>query len=100
MLAVVGLMLAGVAAGALLRRRGLPWTGRAVTCLVCLLLFLMGVEVGGNPRLIGGLRALGAEALVLAAASTLGSVVAAWALGRLLRRGGRGGTGRREEAEP
>ena len=50
--------------------------------LIWLLLFLLGVEVGGNPRIIQGIATLGAEALVLGVAGIVGSAVLAWTLWR------------------
>jgi uncharacterized membrane protein YbjE (DUF340 family) len=44
---------------------------------IILLLFLMGVEIGGNERIMQNLTSLGVEALVIAVAATLGSIVAA-----------------------
>lgn len=44
---------------------------------IVLLLFLMGVEIGGNDRIVQNLTSLGVEALVIAVAATLGSLVAA-----------------------
>lgn len=85
-------MLAGIAAGYLLRRRRVPGLPGAITCLIWLLLFLLGWEVGSNGPLVEALPRLGGEALLLSAGGTLGSVVAAWALWRVaVRRRGKEG---------
>ena len=47
-----------------------------------LLLFLLGIEVGGNPRIVNGLQTLGLEAIVLTIGGCAGSVLFAWALWR------------------
>lgn len=80
MLKIVSIMLAGILAGYLLRGRRLPALGRVVTALIWALLFLLGVEVGGNQRIVSGIQTLGLEALLLTIAGCAGSVLCAWAL--------------------
>jgi hypothetical protein len=48
------------------------------------LLFILGVEVGGNEQIIKGLHTIGIEAIILTLGGTLGSVIAAWALWKAL----------------
>ena len=69
----------GIAAGYVLRKRfsGACDTvqtlqGRLITYLIWLLLFLLGVEVGGNEQIIKALPTLGVEALLLSAATVVG----------------------------
>lgn len=80
-------MLTGVAAGYLLRRRFRLRIQGIITVLIWLLLFILGVEVGSDERIISALHTLGAEALLLAVGGTLGSVWAAWGLWRWAGRG-------------
>ena len=77
MFTVIGLMFAGMAAGFLLRKRRLGFVHPAITLLIWALLFLLGVEVGGNEAIIRSLHTIGLEALVLTLGGTLGSVTAA-----------------------
>lgn len=92
MFIVIGFMLAGIAAGYLLRRCRVRGLSQAVTALIWLLLFLLGWEVGNNRQLMAALPRLGGEALLLSTAGTLGSVLAAWALWTVMRRkAGKGG---------
>ena len=93
MFTVIGFMLAGIAAGDLLRRHALRGVSQAITVLIWALLFLLGWEVGSNHRLLEALPRLGGEALVLSAGGTLGSVLAARALWKVVgqRRGKEGG---------
>ena len=59
---------------------------RAILGTVALLLFLMGVSVGGNRTLLAGLSSLGSDALILAIAGTLGSVwVGTWVYRKALK---------------
>lgn len=77
MFIVIGIMLAGIATGFLLRNRKLPGLSQLTMGLIWLLLFLLGLEVGHNETLIQNLHALGLEALLLAVAGVLGSAIAA-----------------------
>lgn len=86
MFVVIGCMLAGVLTGFILRRRRLGRIGTVITVLIWLLLFLLGVEVGGNEQVIKGLPTLGAEALLIAVVATLGSCLPALGLWKLVSR--------------
>jgi uncharacterized membrane protein YbjE (DUF340 family) len=44
---------------------------------VCALLFVMGVSVGSNEQIVKNLPTLGTQALILAVAGTVGSLLAA-----------------------
>ncbi len=80
MLKVVAIMLSGMAVGFLMRKRRLRVVPHAVTVLIWLLLFFLGVEVGENPQVVGGIHDLGLEALWLAMAGIAGTVLFSWAL--------------------
>ena len=77
MFTVIGLMLAGMLAGFLLRKHALEFIRPTITVLIWALLFLLGVEVGGNEDILRGLHTIGLEAVVLTLGGTLGSVAAA-----------------------
>ena len=68
MFRIILIMAAGIGAGWLLRRRRLTWLGRVTDALIWVLLFLLGVEVGGDERIIRGMASLGLEALVISTA--------------------------------
>ena len=91
MLKVVAIMFCGIAVGFLMRKRQLRVVPHAVTVLIWLLLFFLGVEVGENPQVINGIRDLGVEALWLASAGIVGTVLFSWALWRWVntRKGGK-----------
>ncbi len=86
MLKIVMIMLCGIGTGYLLRNKKLGAIGRIITALIWVLLFLLGIEVGGNPRIVDGLRTLGLEAVLLALAGCVGSIFFAWALWRMVNR--------------
>ena len=86
MFTVISLMLGGVVIGALLRKRDCSWTSKAITVLIWLLLFLLGVEVGGNKKIIAALPVLGLDAFAISVASTIGSCVCAWLLWKFIQK--------------
>ena len=86
MLKIVMIMLCGIGTGYLLRNKKMSFIGRVITALIWVLLFLLGIEVGANPRIINGLQTLGLEAIVLTIAGSLGSTIFAWALWRYVCR--------------
>ncbi len=98
MLTVISIMLIGIVAGYLLRRHRITCISRVITVLIWALLFLLGVEVGSDSRIVQGLWSLGLRAVVISALCTLGSCAAAWALWRLIRRSP-AASPRRQDAE-
>ena len=98
MFVVILFIFLGILSGYLLRKKALVgneakmgrvarWQGHIVTWLIWLLLFLLGIEVGSNDRIISALPTLGVEALVLSVAATLGSCLLAWGLWRMVKGG-------------
>ena len=77
MFTVIGLMLGGMCLGFLFRKHRLPQVNRIITVLIWVLLFLLGIEVGGNEKIIKGLATLGVEAFGITLAAVLGSCLAA-----------------------
>ena len=80
MFVIIVIMLLGIGVGFLLRKNNLSSIGNFITGLIWLLLFLLGVDVGGNKTIIQGLHTLGMEALLLTIGGMLGSVILAWGL--------------------
>lgn len=80
MLIIVLIMLCGIAVGYLLRNRNTGHLSSVTTVLIWLLLFLLGIEVGGNPRIVSGIQTLGAEALLLTIGGGMGTVAFSWLL--------------------
>ena len=86
MFIVIGIMFAGIGIGYLMRRQSLPWINQAITTLIWLLLFLLGIEVGHNEQIIRSLPTLGVEAFTIAIVCVLGSCLAAWGLWKYVNR--------------
>ena len=89
MLIIVSIMLCGITLGYLLRGKPMGAIYKIITVLIWALLFLLGIEVGSNPKIIGGLQTLGVEALLLTIGGSIGSVLAAWALWNHVSKGGK-----------
>lgn len=89
MFTVLAIMLAGILAGYGLRNRSfIRLTGKAISVMICVLLFLLGVAVGADRQIVDRLSDLGGQAAILSLGATAGSVAAAWGLYRLIRRKG------------
>ena len=86
MFAVFGFLAGGLIAGWFLRRRRFAWTGRLSVFLIWLLLFLLGLEAGGNRMVMQSLPSLGLEALGVAVACAAGSCVMALLLWTFVRK--------------
>ena len=80
MLVIFAVIIGGIATGRLLIGRRLAFVPRLITVIIWALLFLLGVEVGSDPAVVGSLATLGGAALAIFALS-----VAAWLLWRRIR---------------
>ena len=80
MLIIVAIMLCGIAVGYLLRNWDTRFISHVFTALIWLLLFLLGIEVGSNPRIVMGMQTLGIEALLLTIGGAVGTTLCAWLL--------------------
>ena len=86
MFTIIGLMFSGILVGWVTRRFNLRAIHSLITGLIWLLLFLLGIEVGSNEKIISGLHTLGIEAVILTLGGTLGSVICAWILWKMIYR--------------
>ena len=84
MFIIIGIMLTGMLVGYLLRNKRLLWIHKIITLLIWTLLFLLGIDVGGNEAIIKGLHTLGLEAIIITLTAVTGSVLYAWGLWYLL----------------
>ena len=80
-------MFAGVLVGWLLKGwKPVGLSGKAVSAVIWVMLFLLGAEIGMNRELLRSLSSIGLQALLFAAAGICGSVIASVLLYRLLFR--------------
>lgn len=91
MFRILFLLLTGIGAGYLLRRR--PFTHKTETGVqvtIAALLFVFGCSIGSNRQLMQSLGQHGGQALLIAALATAGSLAAGWAAQRFIfGKGGR-----------
>ena len=73
MFIIIGLMLTGILLGYLLRKQNLNKIHTVITLLIWLLLFILGIEVGGNEQIVKGLHTIGLEGVSLTKGGTGGS---------------------------
>lgn len=86
MFVAIGLMFLGILLGFLLRGRRLAAAlSRCVAPAIVLLLFALGISVGGNNTLMGALPELGSAALLLTLFGVGGSFVCALCIRRFFR---------------
>lgn len=78
MLTVIGLMVAGILLGYLLRERSWKGVPRLISAAILLLLFLLGITVGADESIMDNLGTIGKDALVITLAAVAGSVLCAW----------------------
>lgn len=82
MVIVIGLMIAGIVIGYILRERNLKIVHELITWAIFLLLFLLGITVGANKDVMDNLGTIGYEALLITLAAVSGSVFCAWCVYR------------------
>ena len=71
-------MFLGIAIGYLVRKaRWVQAVGTTTMITIVALLFVLGGEIGANEMVMRNLVGLGGEALIIAVAATIGSLVAA-----------------------
>ena len=87
MLVIFAVIIGGIITGRLLSSWRLVFVSRMITVIIWLLLFLLGLEVGSDPAVVGGMATLGRTAFVIFACSVAGSICMSWLLWCCVRRG-------------
>ena len=85
-LIILSILAGGIGIGFLLRKRVRLQLTPVVNVLIWLLLFILGVKVGSDERIVRGLATLGVEALIVAVVAMVGSCAAAAVLWKIVRR--------------
>ena len=86
MLVIFAVIIGGIITGRLLSSWRLVFVSRMITVIIWLLLFLLGLEVGSDPTVVGGMATLGRTAFVIFACSVAGSICMSGLLWRCVRR--------------
>ena len=83
MLHILLILLLGILAGALLRRRSIKFhEERSMTIPLLLLIFFMGASIGASPDVRGSAVMIGYQSIIFAVLTVLGSVGGALLLRR------------------
>lgn len=85
MLLVIGLLIAGIILGVLLRERkkAVKVFAKLTDGTIFLLLFFLGVSVGRNEQVINNFQKIGLQSFVITILATLGSVLASYLVYRI-----------------
>lgn len=87
MLLILLLLVVSVCVGSLLRKcRVLRHLGQTATWTVWLLIFVFGINLGSNDVIVNDFARFGLTAMILSLAGIVGSVLAAWGIGRYIDR--------------
>lgn len=79
MFTIIGTMFTGVALGYIFRNMSfIKNTEKTISYTIILLLFVMGVSIGSNEKIIENLGTFGWQAAIIAISATCGSILAAW----------------------
>ena len=91
MFKIIAIMFLGIAIGYLVRKqRWVSAVGTTTMITIVVLLFVMGGEIGGNEVVMSNLVGLGGEALLIAVAAALGSLIMARIIYKAFFKGERG----------
>lgn len=73
MLVLFAVIFGGIVTGRLLQSRRLAFVSRLIAVIIWALLFLLGLEVGSDPAVVGGMATLGRTAFVIFVFSVAGA---------------------------
>ena len=77
MFTIIGTMFTGIILGYIFRNLDFL-KKKTISYTIILLLFIMGLSVGANDRIIENLGSFGWQAAIIAFSATCGSIIAAW----------------------
>lgn len=84
----LGIMFTGILLGriltALIKKEIQNYIKIPTILSILLLLFLLGVSIGGNPQLFASLPYLGLDAIIIIAFCLAGSIIVSWLLTRFI----------------
>ena len=97
-LLILGFLAIGVIAGLIFRKKKIRGLSHTTMWLICLLLFMLGMEIGNNREALSRLDELGMTALIFTIGSVVGSLLLSWLLWRYMNRK-KGGKTKGEKAD-
>ncbi len=83
---IIGAMIVGVLFGWILRNKKLAFISPTTMTLVCILLFVLGVQIGSNKQAIKELGTLGVPTILITVCAMGGSIVMGWLLWKIMNR--------------
>ena len=86
MFTAITIMFIGMLLGRLLRSTVKFSLSPYIMVVICLLLFVLGLEIGFNEKLLAEFAHIGTSAMVISTMAVVGSVVAAGIFYRIIRR--------------
>ncbi len=86
MMLEIGLIVAGIPLGYMVRQKALAQTivNNALSLVIYIMLFLIGVSLGGNDDLLARIAELGVQGALIGIGCALGSAVVVWATYRFI----------------
>lgn len=85
-LLIIAFLSLGVIVGFVLRKKKIRGLSHTTMWLICLLLFMLGMEIGSNKEALSRLDELGMTALIMTIGGIAGSILMAWLLWRYMKR--------------
>lgn len=86
MLIVFGVLIGGIILGYFLRKFNLKFLPKLIMIIICLLLFILGIEVGSNPEVVRNLGTLGVRAFLITLSALAGSILCGYLLWIYIKR--------------
>lgn len=83
---IIGAMILGALLGWTLRKKNLSFISPVTMTLVCLLLFILGIQIGSNKEAIRELGTLGVPTVVITVFAMAGSILMGWLLWKIMNR--------------
>ena len=74
----LGLMFVGILLGSLTRNRFKIKLSGAIMVVICLLLFVLGLELGHNKELLSSFATIGVSAIAISVLAVTGSCITGW----------------------
>lgn len=79
MLNIILIILSGIIVGYFVRNIAqIKYVSAAISIIIMLLLFFLGVSVGANEQVVNNFSSIGLDALLITLGATLGTILCSW----------------------